>query len=89
MGVMTICMLGVCFLWFGCFLYFTIQDLRHEEKKTAILASGEPLDPFLFTGEKARAEAREQYLKDPVAREYLDEIGVTPFLHLEAEKTAE
>lgn len=89
MTFMTICMLGVCFAWFGLFAYFTIQDLRHEEKKNEILASGEPLDPFLFTGEKARREAREQYLNDPVAKDYLDEMGVTPFLGLDAESRAD
>lgn len=84
MEFMTILMLVICFAWFGLFLYFTFQDLRREEKKSAILASGEPLDPFLFSGEKARAEAREQYLADPVAKEYLDEMGVTPFLKLDS-----
>jgi len=73
-------MLGVCIAWFVLFIRFTYRDLRDESRKTAILASKEPLDPFLFSGEKARTEAREQYEKDPVAREYFDATGVTPFL---------
>jgi len=80
MQVGTWLMLMVCLIWFGCFIYFTAKDLGDEGKKSAIIASGEPLDPYLFSGEKARAEARALYGKDPVVKKYFDENGITPFL---------
>lgn len=86
----TYLMLLVCFVWFVAFLYTLYVDLRDEERKNeAIAQHGEDgLDPFLFSGERARQEATDMYLKDPVCREFFDEKGVTKFLNLEGGRKA-
>ena len=73
-------MVFVCIAWFVLFGYFTARDLRTETTKKEMLQNGQELDPFLFSGEKARAEAREQYETDPFAKKYFDENGITPYL---------
>lgn len=80
MQVGTWIMLFVCITWLVLFVLFTMKDLREESKKSEILDRGEALDPFLFTGEKARAEAKALYAEDPVAKQFFDENGITPFL---------
>lgn len=86
MQIGTWMMLFVSIAWMVLFLLFTAKDLREEGEKSAILASGETLDPFRFSGEKARTEARELYAKDPVARRFMDENEITPFLNTPANK---
>ena len=49
-------MLFASIAWLALFAVFTVKDLREEGKKNAILDSGQPLDLFKFSGEKARAE---------------------------------
>ena len=81
---MTWLMVIVVLVWTALFLYFTMHDLRCESKKEEILSKGEDLDPFLFTGERARAEAREAYLNnDKVLKHYFDEQDVVKFLGIE------
>jgi len=81
---MTWLMVIVVLVWTALFLYFTFHDLKCEKQKEEILAAGEELDPFLFTGEKARAEAREAYLNnDKVLKHYFDEQDVVKFLGIE------
>ena len=78
---MTWVMVGVVLLWSALFIYFTVRDLKCEATKSKILAEGKDLDPFLFTGEKARAEAREAYQAgDPVIKKYFDEQDLAKFL---------
>ena len=86
MQIGTWIMLFVSIAWLALFVVFTVKDLREEGKKSAILDSGQPLDPFKFSGEKARVEAKVLYAKDPVARHYMDENGITPFLDAPAGK---
>lgn len=80
MQIGTWIMLLVSLAWIGLFMAFTIKDLKGEGKKNEKIAAGEPLDPFMFSGERARSEARELYEKDPLARAYFDENDITPFL---------
>lgn len=81
---MTWLMVIVVLVWAVLFLYFTMHDLKCERTKEEILASGKELDPFLFTGEKARAEAREAYLNnDKVLKHYFDEQDVVKFLGID------
>ena len=68
--------------------YFDRQDrLVKVDKNTEvgvcteyILSEGDMRLGFLFTGEKARAEAKALYAEDPVAKQFFDENGITPFL---------
>lgn len=89
MGVTTWIMVLVCAAWLVLFLAFTARDLKSESRKREALAAGEEIDPFLFSGEKARQEAREMYLRDAQARNYFDEQGITPFLNLPPESGQE
>lgn len=82
----TLLMLAVCVVWFGCFVAFTARDLQEESKKTHLIVQGKSLDPFLFSGEKARKEASVLYQTDPVAKKYFKEIEIEEFL---GEKTPE
>ena len=77
-------MVAVCVVWFVLFLAFTARDLKGEDQKSAIAADGRETDPFMFTGERAREEARESYLHDVRVRKYFEEQGIVPFLKLDA-----
>ena len=46
MQIGTWIMLFVSIAWLALFVVFTVKDLREEGKKSAILDSGQPLDPF-------------------------------------------
>lgn len=79
----TYMMLGVCLVWFVALFWFLFRDLRGEREKSELMAKGVPPDPFHFSGERARAEAREAYLEDAVVRQYFEEIDIVPFLRLD------
>lgn len=81
---MTWLMVIVVLVWSGIFIYLTINDLRCENHKSSVLAAGEEVDPFQFSGEKARAEAREAYVNnDPVLKKYFEEQDIVKFLGID------
>ncbi len=79
-------MVGVCVVWFVLFFVFTAKDLKGESLKGSLAAEEKETDPFMFTGAKAREEARESYLRDMRVKKYFDEQGITPFLDLPGQK---
>lgn len=79
-------MVAVCVAWVVLFLAFTVRDLREEDKKSAIAAEGKEVDPFMFTGERAREEARASYLNDVRVRKYFEEQGIVSFLDLDSDQ---
>ncbi len=84
---MTWFMVGIVFIWTAIFLALTVRDLKCEAKKEEVLSKGEDLDPYLFSGEKARAEARDAYLNnDPVLKPFFEELGIVKFLGIEDNK---
>ena len=81
---MTWLMVVVVLIWSVIFISLTINDLKCENHKSALLAEGKEVDPFEFSGEKARAEAREAYLNnDPVLKKYFEEQDIVKFLGIE------
>ncbi len=62
----TYVMLVVVFAWWAFFLYITFNDIGVEKKKFLQMKSNNgKLDPFLFSGEKARKEFLEYLEKHP------------------------
>lgn len=53
----TYVMLAIIFVWWGAWVYMTLNDISIEKKKYAHMkAHNGKLDPFMFTGERARKE---------------------------------
>lgn len=62
----TYVMLAIVFVWWGTWVYMTLHDLSQEKKKFAHMKANKgKLDPFLFTGEKARKEFLDYVQKHP------------------------
>jgi len=62
----TYVMLAIIFVWWGAWVYMTLNDISIEKKKFAHMeANNGKLDPFMFTGEKARKEFLDYVEKHP------------------------
>lgn len=56
------------------FIHFVIKDLKREIEKLKLIEAGKELNPFMFSGEKAKKELEEFVKRYPEVRKDVEEI---------------